>query len=279
MIQKTGIRERHTNTKDKFYTTKETVKLCCDNIINHIKICKNNDLCIEPSAGHGSFIKPIKKMCNNFLFYDIDPENSLIQKKDFLLTKIKPWDKGKIHIIGNPPFGRQSSTAIKFIKKCCKFAHSISFILPKSFNKESMKKYFDLKFHLIFSQDIPKYSFTVNGNLHDVPCVFNIWVKKKVNREIPIKLKPLGFKFVKKTDSPDISFRRVGVYAGKVSKVISDKSEQSHYFLSIDNFSPDKMKIIEKEKFNHCKNNTVGPNSISKQELIKIYNNILQIGS
>jgi hypothetical protein len=44
-----------------------------------------------------------------------------------------------IHIIGNPPFGRQSSTAIKFIKKSCLFCNSLSFILPKSFKKDSLK--------------------------------------------------------------------------------------------------------------------------------------------
>ena len=37
----------------------------------------------------------------------------------------------KIHIIGNPPFGRQSSLAIKFIKKSVEYCDSISFILPK----------------------------------------------------------------------------------------------------------------------------------------------------
>ena len=46
----------------------------------------------------------------------------------------------KIHVIGNPPFGRQSSLAIKFIKKSCSFSDTISFILPKSFKKDSMKK-------------------------------------------------------------------------------------------------------------------------------------------
>ena len=69
-------------------------------------------------------------------------------KNDLNLNKeIKDLNQNcfkKIHIIGNPPFGRQSSLAIKFIKKSAEFCDSISFILPKSFKKDSLKKHFPL---------------------------------------------------------------------------------------------------------------------------------------
>ncbi len=76
------------------------------------------------------------------------PEHDEIIKQNYLelnYTKMRE-DFNKIHIIGNPPFGRQSSLAIKFIKKCCEFSNSISFILPKSFKKESMRKSFHNEF-------------------------------------------------------------------------------------------------------------------------------------
>lgn len=100
----------------------------------------DNDLIIEPSSGNGSFIENIKALSCNYKFYDIEPEHNDIYKQDFLeLDYMKLKEKYEtIHIIGNPPFGRQSSLAIKFIKKCC----SISFILPKSFKKDSIKKFF-----------------------------------------------------------------------------------------------------------------------------------------
>ena len=85
---------------------------------------------------------------------------------------------------------------------------------------------------------------------------------------------PNGFRFVNKTENPDISFRRVGVNAGNVDKDIENKSEQSHYFIKFDNEITDeifeKISSIEYE----TKNNTVGPKSISKQELIKEFNKI-----
>lgn len=45
------------NTIDKFYTKPKVVELCFEKI-QHIF---PDDLIIEPSAGNGSFIEPIKK--------------------------------------------------------------------------------------------------------------------------------------------------------------------------------------------------------------------------
>ena len=121
------------NTIDKYYTKDNIVNLCLNYIKEYIKI-NQNDLIIEPSAGNGAFISGIKLITNNFEFYDLEPNNDEIIKQDYLLYNYE-GNYNKIHIIGNPPFGRQSSLAIKFIKKSCKFCDSISFILPKSFKK------------------------------------------------------------------------------------------------------------------------------------------------
>lgn len=258
------------NIIDKFYTSDNTVKLCIFLIKNNLDI-KQDDLIIEPSAGNGSFIEDIKKLSKNYIFYDIEPENSEIIKQDFLQLEIKM--NRTIHYIGNPPFGRQSSTCIKFIKKCCLSGQSISFILPKSFKKDSMRKYFSSKFHLIAEIDIPDNSFLVNNKEHNVPCVFQIWKKMTYNREEIKKLEPIGYSFVKKYDVPDISFRRVGVYAGKIDNEIESKSEQSHYFIKFDNYNEDILNTLKNIVFNN--NNTTGPKSISKQEIIKEFNRVL----
>ena len=224
------------NTIDKYYTKTIVVSKCIKLIKKHINI-SNNDLIIEPSAGDGSFIKSIKSLSNNYKFYDIEPEHNEVFKQDFLefdYNKIEPKFTN-IHIIGNPPFGRQASMAIKFIKKSCLFAKSISFILPKSFKKDSMQKCFDKHFHLIYEMDLLENSFLVNGIESDVPCVFQIWIRKEEIRQEIDKEIPLNFKFVKKDDNPDISFRRVGVNAGMIMKEIDDKSFQSHYFIKFTN--------------------------------------------
>ena len=277
--QNTGLKRK---TIDKYYTTTKVVDQCINIIKNNLDI-KNNDLIIEPSAGNGSFMNGIKSLCHNYKFFDLKPENKEIIKQDYLkyqYTKTK--DINKIHVIGNPPFGRQSSLAIKFIKKSCEYCDSISFILPKSFKKESLKKHFNLYFHLIYEIDLNKNSFLVDNIPYDVPCVFQIWEKKKIKRYIPIKLKPYLFKFVKKNESPSISLRRIGVYAGKIDKNFENKSESSHYFIKFNDPVKNEINLnnssIYKQLSNiefNCKNYTCGPKSISKQETIKELNKIL----
>ena len=271
--QKKGLKR---NTIDKYYTKNEIVEECMKSIKKHIKLSKQ-DIIIEPSAGNGSFIPSIKLLSKNHKFYDLEPDNAEITKQDFLeLDYDIIKDKYKnIHIIGNPPFGRQASMAIKFIKKCCNFAKSISFILPKSFKKDSMQKAFSRKYHLIYEKDLPEKSFLVNNIEYNVPCVFQIWERKDFDREEIEKLEPNNFMFVNKEESPDISFRRVGVNAGIIMKEIDDKSKQSHYFIKFTNnkTTDENIKLLKNIKFES--NNTVGPKSISKQELIKEFNNYI----
>ena len=264
------------NTIDKYYTKDSVVDLCLNFVTESLKI-NSNDLIIEPSAGNGSFIIGIKSLTNHFKFYDLEPDNDEIIKQDYLVydyTNIKSIYE-KIHIIGNPPFGRQSSLAIKFIKKSCEFCNSISFILPKSFKKDSLKKSFPLNFHLIFEIDLPNKSFLVDGIEYNVETIFQIWEKTNVKRIIIENVEPLNFMFVNKTDNPNVSFRRVGVNAGMIDIDIDKKSIQSHYFIKFTNNKSisDNIYSLKSIQFNH--NNTVGPRSISKQELIKEFNKFL----
>ena len=256
---------------EKFYTKKKIAETCCSFLKDKITIDKE-DLIIEPSAGDGSFIDSIKLLTKNYQFYDIEPQNFEIIKKDFLKLDIEKKNR-KIHIVGNPPFGRQSSIAKKFIKKCSLFANSISFILPKSFKKESFQKTFPLCFHLIHEYDLPENSFIVEDKEYNVPCVFQIWIKKDYNRELEEKQVPKNFKFVNKEDDHDISIRRVGVYAGQIDTDTENKSVSSHYFIK---FSDKKLleKLEEFKSIKFSSDNTVGPRSISKPELIKEFNKI-----
>ena len=273
--QETGLNRK---TIDKYYTSENIVEKCMKLVKTQIKINKD-DLCIEPSAGNGSFIKSIKLLFNNYKFYDLEPDNVEIIKQDYLLFDYDKFIKtkyNKIHVIGNPPFGRQSSLAIKFIKKSVEYCDSISFILPKSFKKDSLKKPIDLNFHLKYEYDLPDNSFIVDNKSYNVPCVFQIWIKKKKCRQVAKKLVPNKYKFVKKEDNPDMSFRRVGVNAGNINKKnINDKSIQSHYFIKFSNTLTDETfnKILNINY--NCKDNTVGPKSISKQELIKEFNKVI----
>jgi predicted RNA methylase len=272
-IKNTGLNR---DSIDKFYTKINIVNKCIDDIKKYIKIT-DGDLIIEPSAGNGSFIENIKLLSKNYMFYDIAPENNQILKQDFLELNYSAFKNTfkDIHIIGNPPFGRQSSIAIKFIKKACEFSKTISFILPKSFKKNSLKRAFSLNYHLIYEIDLPDKSFTVDNKEHDVPCVFQIWERQNIQRNPVEKIEPIGFIFTNKNDNPDMSFRRVGSNAGKFDREILTKNIQSHYFIKIINNKTIDDVINALSLINFDFNNTVGPKSISKQELIEKINEVL----
>jgi hypothetical protein len=278
-MQNTGLKR---DPIDKFYTNPSVATECIADITQHLHIDAEKDIIIEPSAGNGSFIAEIKKICNNTLFYDIAPESEAIVKQDYMQLDLReiemPDLHTKIHIIGNPPFGRQSTLAIQFIKKSATVADSISFILPKSFKKDSMIRHFPKNFHLIFQKDIATNSFLRNNVITDVPCVLQIWEKKDFSRIISEKLEtnPDIYQFVKFDESHDISFRRVGVNAGVIDDVnLSKKSPQSHYFIKFAPTVNKKDMIVMLRSITYVSDNTVGPKSISKQEIIKEFNKLL----
>lgn len=254
---------KNRKSTDKFYTNPETVDICFELFKSNIG---NNTLLVEPSAGNGAFMKKLQPY--QFVAYDIEPETANITKKDFLTVDLNDFNK-PLAFIGNPPFGRQSSLAKKFIKHITKCSNTtiVGFILPKSFKKESMQKCFPLHYHLINQIDLPENSFNIAGNIHDVPCVFQIWRKQENNRVIiPYPLSKF-VDFVKLDDNPDFSIRRVGVYAGKLDSDIN-KSVQSHYFIKMKNNIDPNLFREEFLTIEFTHDNTAGPKSISKKELI-----------
>jgi hypothetical protein len=256
------------NKLDKFYTKLQIADSCVAVFKKNVNP-KKNDLIIEPSAGNGSFLKSLNKMNGKKHYLDIAPENPQILKQDFF-KYTAPKINGKVHVIGNPPFGKQSSIAIKFIKHAAGFADSISFILPKSFKKESLKSKIPLNFHLTHENELPKSSFFFEGKLFNVPCVFQIWKKSTKNRKKIQRLEPENFIFVKQNQNPHLAFCRVGNKAGRFSLNWKDKSVQTHYFIKFKTLKILKKFLALEKTFVFPSNNTVGAKSISKQELILI---------
>ena len=209
---------------DQFYTKDDIAKRCVEKFYERYPFYKN---IIEPSAGDGAFIHYLCRFntygSQHFRAFDIEPKNIRkefiipIEQRDFLKYDFSDFHMApasdKVCFIGNPPFGRQSSLAKKFIKHIAswKKAGVIAFILPKSFKKFSMQKCFPVNWHLMEQFEIPDNSFVIQGKSHNVPCVFQIWEKREFQRWIPEIAEPKGYKFTKKEENPDYSLRRVGV--------------------------------------------------------------------
>lgn len=250
MPQDTG---KFRDTKDQFYTHPTVAKLCVDALRKHIPV---GAVCIEPSAGTGVFLDLVP----GAIGYDIDPKHPGILQADFLTVNVPNHSV----VFGNPPFGRQSSLAKQFLQHATDHADIVAFILPRSFKKASMQRAIPRVFHLEEELDLPPSSFLVNDSPHDVPCVFQIWKRKDIEREIEPQLLPVGFAFVASTDDYDFAFRRVGVNAGKCA-LPGDHSPQSHYFIKLEDerYTSD---IVARSQTHVFPSNTTGPRSLTKSE-------------
>jgi len=251
---------------DKFYTRGHVVEMCINNLRESVSISRD-DVIIEPSAGAGVFIPFLRAMTDHLFCYDTHPDHPDVQTMDFLTYT--PEQRRRIHVVGNPPFGRQSAMAIRFIRHAAGFAATIAFILPRSFRKPSMHARIPDTFHLVSEIMLPPDSFTIDDKPHHVPCVFQVWVRTDgPRREVPPPEQPRGFRFVRKTEDPHIAIRRVGFYAGRISREAHDKSEQSHYFVRFNPGHP----IIDRFRCPPGRDDTVGPRSLSKAEVIAAIN-------
>lgn len=100
-------------------------------------------------------------------------------------------------MIGNPPFGKRSSLCLKFMNHAAKFADTISFILPATFNKTSLINKVPLNFELKLSKYLGPRS-CVNTNIN---CVFQIWRKISTVRDVKkLARKHSDFEFLKPGD-------------------------------------------------------------------------------
>lgn len=263
--KKTG----HAAKLDQFYTSAETSNLCIEVAKRHFK----GKFFIEPAAGNGSFSKLLSK----HLSIDIDPKDSSILKRNFLTSspedfkELNKLSRKDICIVGNPPFGKNASMAVKFFNHSTKFADTIAFIVPKTFRKKSLQNKLDLNYWLVDDVEIPKNSFTYEGSIYNVPCCFQVWQRKPISRGIYKPLESSYVEFVEK-DIADFAVRRVGGRTGKAYIDVDSRAEVSHYFLKIkqDQVSLEEMvKIINDLDFSKEANSTAGVRSISKGEFVE----------
>lgn len=263
---------------DKFYTNINIVKMCLKHCETHFN-WSEWDLIFEPSAGNGNFYLNIPSI--NKIGIDIEPEHDNIIKCDLFNWK-PPLNKKNILTIGNPPFGRVSSMAVKFFNYTAEFSDTIAFIIPKTFRKTSIQNKLNLYFHLVDDIDIPNKpcSFTPKMN---VKCCFQIWKRKNIKRNkiiLPIKhpdweFLKLGSKDINNQPTPpngaDFALR---AYGGKCGEIVDTNLEmlrpKSWHFIK-SNIDIEELKN-NFNKLNYSKStNTARQNSIGKCELVQLY--------
>ena len=163
---------------DQFYTNKDIAKKYYEILRTKVNI-DDYGVELEPSAGMGSFYDLMDP--NKRVGIDISPKHEEIIQQDFF--DYIP-DKTKKYIcIGNPPFGRVCSTAVKFFNKCATFSECIAFIIPRTFKRVSIQNKLNLKFKLIYNEDLPVTPCCFTPKMTAKWC-FQIWVKTEQKREL-----------------------------------------------------------------------------------------------
>ena len=156
-----------------FDTPAEVVEMCVNALMKISKL-SSFDVVVEPSAGSGAFVQAIRHDC--LVALDIEPRHPQVARADFL-TWQPPPDAGRMLVIGNPPFGQRGALAIRFIQHASTFAHTIAFILPPSFRKDSFQSRIPKSFHLMETCDLG--SVTFDGPMPtQVPTVFQVWQRQ-----------------------------------------------------------------------------------------------------
>lgn len=267
---------------DKFYTNPFIVDNCI-NILQTKYEWNNWNVIIEPSAGNGVFLHKIPS--NNKIGFDILPEHPDIITKDFF-EYTNDNKTQNILVIGNPPFGRVSSLAIKFFNHASTFCNVIAFILPRTFRKISVQNKLNKYFHLVYDEEIPINPCGFSPPMM-VKCCFQIWEKKSYERNIIIlqtihkDWNFLQFGSIDEHGQPtppinaDFAIRAYGGNCGEIiiENLHTLRPKSWHWIKS----NIDKQILVErfsKLDYSNCKN-TARQNSIGKGELVELYVNSL----
>ena len=264
---------------DKFYTDPIYSKKCIDKVLD---LYPTWDLIVEPSAGNGSFFHQLPGAYQK-IGLDISPEHQDIEKQDFFEYQPEKTNVNKhILVIGNPPFGRVSSLAIKFFNHAAEWATVIAFIVPRTFRKISVQNKLHEKFKLVYDEEVPTKPCCFTPPMM-VKCCFQIWEKTTDTREkIDLPTCHIDWQFLslgpidqKGQPTPpagaDFALR---AYGGKIGEIrtegLSELRPKSWHWIKS---TIDKKELIRRFSILDYSSslNTARQNSMGKGELVSIY--------
>jgi hypothetical protein len=239
----------------------------------------NFDLIVEPSAGSGSFYNQIE--CRNKIGLDLEPECKDVVKMDFF-DYSPPDNIENILVIGNPPFGKISSLAVRFFNHSAKWANVIAFIIPRTFRKISIQNKLDKNFYLIFDEDVPVKPCCFSPEMA-VKCCFQIWERKNTPREyINLATKHLDWEFLRlgpndkngQPTPPENADFAIRAYGGKIGFIktteLYNLRPKSWHFIKSNIEIYKLIKTFENLDYSGSLN-TARQNSMGRAELVRLY--------
>ncbi len=268
------LKEVRAQQLDKFYTRREVAKQCLDSLEGRWP-WSHWDLVVEPSAGSGSFFTQIPAQKKVGL--DIAPDHPHIQTADFLEWQPLAAYPGaqKVLVVGNPPFGRVSSLAIRFFLRAAEFAEVIAFIVPRTFRRISVQEKLPRKFHLVLDTDIPLRPCAFEPAMN-VKCCWQIW-ERRAEERAPIVLETTHphWEFLEGAEGADFAIRAYGGKCGELRKKgdgdFSALAPRSWHWIRPRGVSAEELVTRFSALDYSCSKDTARQNSIGRGELVRLY--------
>jgi hypothetical protein len=169
-------------------------------------------------------------------------------------------------IVGNPPYGKNASLAVKFVNKSAELSDSIHYVLPRTFRKPSILNRIDSHLHLVEDELVGDEMF--GGTI--LTCAQKWERRDECRGRIPTVTTHPDFKFVT-VDKANLFVGGVGAAAGSVKESGFDHYNTRHYFLQVTDTVRERLVAIQGTLRELARAATVGTPSLSKHELISTY--------
>lgn len=264
---------------DQFYTKESIARECISELEREVGQLDSWDSVIEPSAGSGNFLRLLPP---HTIGLDLDPRSPGIQHADYL-TWAPPAGLGLCLVVGNPPFGKNSTLAVEFFNRSAHFADTIAFILPRTFRKSSIIDRLNVSFRLVYERVLPIDSFhTPEGDDRSVTTCFQVWRRRDESRP-PSRRGPAthpDWDWLRTPMGATHAIRRVGGSAGKLIP-LHLASPASHFFIrsNIDDLDA-RWQVVwdscwREEIELNAKWDVVGNPSLTREEIVFYYSDVM----
>ena len=268
---------------DKFYTEPRYAKRCIEKVWELYEKSEVG-LVVEPSAGNGSFFSQMEHP--NVIGIDIAPEDSNIIEMDFFDYTPEALREGKIMVVGNPPFGKVSSVAIKFFNHSAEWADIIAFIIPRTFRRPSVQNKLDARFHLVYDDDTPTKPCSFHPPM-SAKCCFQIWERRPDRRplvELPTKHEHWDFMAFGPLDvngqptppkGANFAMRAYGGKVGEIKKEGLDELRPKSWHWIRSKIPTEQLINTFTELDYSGSSNTARQNSMGRGELVRLYDDFI----
>ncbi|WGT52614.1 hypothetical protein [Thioclava nitratireducens] len=253
---------------DQFFTRPEIAKACYGRLVELYPV-QTGDLWIEPSAGAGAFLELMPKMS---IGLDLVPAADGVTYADYL-DWTPPSGFQRHVVVGNPPFGRNTSTAVAFFNRAAEHAQVIAMILPRSVRKSSVRRRLDAMFHLVDEILLPSGAFVHEGKPVSVRTVFQIWERRDHARvEAPVRTSHPDFVFCDAAEA-EFAIRRVGGVAGRIFDDLAHRAPNSHIFVkAAEGVSAERLRDrFAQLDFSEVREDSVAHYSVAKSDVVALY--------